>query len=181
MLTESRDSGGRFAPRHGMIDSPTYHTWRSMHRRCKSDEHAANYRERGIRVCDRWALFENFLADMGERPEGMTIDRRDNDRGYEPGNCRWATSAQQTRNRSFTRLTANLVLDIHQRLDAGESQASVARAIGVAPGTINDVRRGRCWADLMPATIIDHAKTHDHQCAQCGERGHNKRTCRVKP
>jgi hypothetical protein len=63
----------------------------------------AHYKERGITVCERWRTFENFLADMGERPGGKreyTIERRDNDRGYEPGNCRWATWQQQGNNRS---------------------------------------------------------------------------------
>ena len=53
---------------------------------------------RGITICERWRIFENFLADMGEKPEGRTIDRRDNDGNYEPGNCRWATPKEQRAN-----------------------------------------------------------------------------------
>lgn len=81
--------------------SPTYRTWDGMKQRCLNPKATgyARYGGAGITVCDRWLEFANFLADMGERPEGTTLDRIDSSKGYEPGNCRWATRAEQNRNR----------------------------------------------------------------------------------
>jgi hypothetical protein len=86
---------------HGHAGTGIYMSWSDMVGRCTRPTHKrwADYGGRGITVCERWREFKNFLADVGERPEGMTLDRIDNDRGYEPGNVRWADYSTQARNR----------------------------------------------------------------------------------
>lgn len=86
---------------HGMTGTPTWNSWAAMWERCTRAAHPAfpRYGGRGIAVCQQWKDFRNFLADMGERPDGKTLDRFPNkDGNYEPGNCRWATPREQSLN-----------------------------------------------------------------------------------
>ncbi len=105
-LQRQRDSHVR----HGMTDTPEWKAWNSMVQRCTCTTHASwkHYGGRGIKVCKRWLVFENFYADMGPRPEGMSLDRIDNAKGYKPSNCRWATQHEQQNNR---RSNVHLTLD----------------------------------------------------------------------
>lgn len=104
----SNPNGSRL--RHGHRRSgktrPEYNVWMKMRGRCNNprDLHYGDYGGRGIRVCERWDTYENFIADMGPRPsDAHSLDRIENNRGYEPANCRWATQKQQQRNRRSNR------------------------------------------------------------------------------
>ncbi len=94
---------------HGMSKHPLYAMWKGMHNRCrnKNSGQYEDYGGRGVMVCERWSGqmgFSNFVADMGDRPGGYTIERKDNEKGYEPGNCFWAPRKVQARNKRNNRL-----------------------------------------------------------------------------
>lgn len=137
-LTHGHTRGGEF--------SPEYETWRGMIERCANPDHvgAVSYVTRGITVCERWReSFEAFLADMGPRPEGKTIDRIDNSGPYSPENCRWATNAEQSRNKRNN----------HMLTARGETLclADWAARVGTSPTTILG-RLNRGWSESDAVT-----------------------------
>jgi len=125
---------------HGMSRTPTYATWYTMHRRCSEAKFKdfPFYGGRGIKVCERWNSFENFLADMGMRPPGQTLDRKNNDGNYEPGNCQWATHRIQMNN---TRRNRYLTY-------AGKtmSLSEWAREVGISPQCLGARLRLLHWS-----------------------------------
>ena len=132
------------ATKHGMEDTLTYTTWAQMKTRCLNPRHRwySYYGGRGIRVCRRWLQFENFLADMGVKPKGMTLDRLDNSGDYSSGNCRWATREVQQNNRRNTRFL----------LFRGKRQSVMqwCRELGIAERLI----RGRLRLGWSPERIF---------------------------
>lgn len=118
-----------------------YNVWKNMKARClnKNRNHYDKYGGRGIKVCDRWLTFENFLADMGEKPDDMTLDRIDVNGNYEPSNCRWATLRQQGNN---TRV--NVYIKYKGEL---YTEAELSRETGINRTTIQQ-RRREGWTDF---------------------------------
>jgi hypothetical protein len=121
--------------------SQTYTSWQSMLSRCIYRKHSPVWRHyggRGIKVCDRWMQFANFLADMGERPNGKTLDRFPNQNGnYEPGNCRWATRKEQADNSATPKILVYAGLSL--------SIADWSRRLGATNLSLVGKRLRRGW------------------------------------
>lgn len=140
---------------HGMDGTPEYRAWIGMISRCNDPSVPcySKYGGRGICVCQRWMSFQHFLSDMGTRPSPQhSIDRIDNDGNYEPGNCRWATKKQQSRNiRSNRLLTLN-----------GQTKcvSEWAEFIGIKRTTLDErLRHGWSIEDALTLPIM-HCKSH---------------------
>jgi len=131
-IVECSTTHGHTRVRKNNLCSHTYMAWTSMWQRCTNPKNCQyhNYGGRGIKVCDHWKKFENFLADMGEKPRpDMSIDRIDCNKGYSPDNCRWATNQQQSANRRN-----NVFIEYY-----GEKYVpnDLSRITGVGPATLS--------------------------------------------
>lgn len=111
-----------------MSITPEYSTWKHIKQRCYNpkDKDYHYYGGRGIKVCERWRdSFSNFLEDMGKRPEGMTLDRKDNDGNYTLKNCRWTTKSEQCLNRGIFKNKTSQYRGVHWKKQNNKWQASV--------------------------------------------------------
>lgn len=130
LMREANSLAAKHGHMRGGKQSPTYSVWRSMLRRCSDPAHPSyrNYGGKGIKVCDRWMVFDAFLEDMGARPDGKTLDRIDGNKGYSKENCRWFTMTEQANNRANN----------HRLTYRGESHtvSQWAVILGIREGTI---------------------------------------------
>jgi hypothetical protein len=143
----------------------TYECWVNMKTRCGNPNSAsfARYGGRGIQVCNRWQDFDNFFADMGARPDGLTLERRDNDGAYEPKNCYWATRKAQARNRASNIVATVDGTTLHAR--------DWAARLGVSPNAFyTRARRDGCEAAVRHYMTNGVKKFKRKERAVCSER-----------
>lgn len=157
MATKFRTHGHTAGTKDGCGDR-AYRTWASIKRRCslEGQENYERYGGRGISVCERWKdSFEAFLEDMGEPPDGMTIDRfPDTNGNYEPGNCRWATIEEQANNKRTSRLI--------EYLDRTQTMAQWCRELGLDYGMVRSRLDDYGWsvgeAFTLPSSPLSRSK-----------------------
>jgi len=134
--------------KHGMTGHPLWGTWRGAMSRCYKPC-AVGYKDyggRGIQVHEPWHDAGNFirdiLAEIGERPEGQSLDRKDNDDNYRPGNVQWSTRVEQARTKRTTKLSDADIMEIKRRHTGGEMQKDIAAHFGVSRGHISAILSG---------------------------------------
>ncbi len=148
-----RDRTGKFVKTHGHAHSkstqptPTYVSWMAMITRCYNINHKAydSYGGAGIKMCQRWAQFANFLEDMGTRPPYKTLDRIDSSGHYEPNNCRWATYTEQARNQSNNVLSIKKAHQIRWLYEMGYLQKQIATMYGINQAQVSEVVNYKVW------------------------------------
>lgn len=168
MLSEAEFSRNSSLVKHGLFIKHnrarsgalrSYESWKSMRQRCRNEK-CTDYKfygGRGITICDRWSEFSNFLQDMGERPKGLTLERKDNDGNYELDNCCWATRAAQVKNKRgnfekghrvlsgednhLSKLTNAQVAEIRS-LYGRQTQKSIAKKFYVSQSNISMICTG---------------------------------------
>jgi len=136
---------------HGQSRKTTYRIWDGLRRRCDDPKNPGYkwYGAKGISVCDKWQKFAGFFEDMGVRPSGLTIERKDSKGDYEKENCEWATITKNLRNRpGYVKLSMEKAREIRNLLSVGiMSQRAIGRMFNVARSNIRQIRLNKLWKE----------------------------------
>lgn len=165
-IKDKRLGGNHFIHGHArnFAYSTTYRSWQCMMSRCryKNRDISNKYVNRGIKVCKRWNNFENFLADMGERPTGMSIERKNNNGNYTLSNCCWATPTQQARNRRNAKLDFDKAVIVWTLMHQGIKPRVIACRFKCSESLPRELYKGKCWKDagIVALSII---KNHEQR------------------
>lgn len=171
----SKELSAKRRTTHGLSKTPEHRVWGLMRDRCNNpkNKHYRHYGGRGITVCEEWNSFEKFLADMGPRPgDGYSIERRNNDRGYNKDNCTWATAYEQTRNRR-----ANVTVEVEgQTLCISDA----CRTAGVPVQTLYSrcKRHGMTIQEGVSAGLLNYADPRKKSVLVEGEKINISEVCR---
>lgn len=135
----------------GVCSTKTWWAWHFMKQRCLNPNNRDYFRYKNRKIDPRWMVYANFLADMGEKPEGLSLDRKDNSLGYSKENCRWATPHQQAINKIINYrgriLTGDQVSVIKAMLKI-KTNKILAEEYGVSISAISSIRSGRAWKEV---------------------------------
>lgn len=148
LLSGASTTCGCSRRKHDKWRNPEYSVWRAMTQRCKNSKHKAyhNYGGRGVTIAESWSDFANFYRDMGSRPSPeYSLERVDNDLGYSPDNCVWATRVSQSRNRRTSRVTAEIAVLVRK---SDEHQKVLAARYGVSQATISRIKTKQVWPEV---------------------------------
>jgi hypothetical protein len=132
---------------HGMTKTRTWRAWQNMRSRVMRPTDKSYDRYKDYSIDKRWERFQEFFTDMGICPEGMTLDREDNSKGYSKENCRWATPKQQARNRANNKLTKEKVMEIKSAMNEIPGYI-LSKKYAVSQQTICDIKHGRIWQEV---------------------------------
>jgi len=133
---------------HGMRNTGVWRSWGYMKSRVLSKTNKDHRYYKNISMEPRWKEFTEFYKDMGDRPEGLTLDRIDNDKGYYPENCRWATRGQQARNKRNNAVDESMVLAVRQKIKEGVVGLKIAKELGISSNVVYNIKSGRSWQEV---------------------------------